>query len=92
MMEVDLMFVVMKLRIVVFFLLMGDREDLVCFVFDGKVGEGVVVLMVDFGMYYKLLINEVEVFEFIIEVFNLFVVCVLWKIKLNFYEGVYLWI
>ncbi|HFD0875719.1 MULTISPECIES: L-arabinose isomerase [Enterococcus] len=92
MMEVDPTLAATKPRIVVSPLSMGDREDPVRLVFDGKAGEGVVVSMADFGTHYKLLINEVEAFEPTTEAPNLPVARVLWKTKPNFHEGVHSWI
>ncbi|MFS1074001.1 L-arabinose isomerase [Enterococcus faecium] len=92
MMEVDPTLAATKPRIVVSPLSMGDREDPARLVFDGKAGEGVVVSMADFGTHYKLLINEVEVFEPTTEAPNLPVARVLWKTKPNFHEGVHSWI
>ncbi|MDW3619251.1 L-arabinose isomerase [Enterococcus faecium] len=92
MMEVDPTLAATKPRIVVSPLSMGDREDPARLVFDGKVGEGVVVSMADFGTHYKLLINEVEAFEPTTEAPNLPVARVLWKTKPNFHEGVHSWI
>ncbi|MCB5951985.1 L-arabinose isomerase [Enterococcus sp. BWT-B8] len=92
MMEVDPTLANNKPKIVVSPLSMGDREDPARLVFDGKAGAGVVVSMADFGTHYKLLINEVELFEPTEEAPMLPVARVLWEVKPNFQEGVGAWI
>ncbi|HBM6140274.1 TPA: L-arabinose isomerase [Enterococcus faecium] len=92
MMEVDPTLAVNKPKIVVSPLSMGDREDPARLVFDGKAGAGVVVSMADFGTHYKLLINEVDLFEPTEATPKLPVARVLWEVKPNFHEGVGAWI
>ena len=92
MLEVDPSLAVNKPKIVVSPLSMGDREDPARLVFDGKAGEGVVVSMADFGTHYKLLINEVELFEPEVPAPKLPVARVLWEVKPNFHDGVRSWI
>lgn len=92
MMEVDPTLAVNKPKIVVSPLSMGDREDPARLVFDGKAGAGVVVSMADFGTHYKLLINEVDLFEPTEVAPKLPVARVLWEVKPNFHEGVGAWI
>ena len=92
MMEVDPTLAVNKPKIVVSPLSMGDREDPARLVFDGKAGAGVVVSMADFGTHYKLLINEVDLFEPTEAAPKLPVARVLWEVKPNFHEGVGAWI
>lgn len=92
MMEVDPTLAVTKPKIVVSPLSMGNREDPARLVFDGKAGNGVVVSMADFGTHYKLLINEVTLFEPTKAAPKLPVARVLWEVKPNFHEGVKAWI
>ncbi|MGC6769357.1 L-arabinose isomerase [Enterococcus sp. LJL51] len=92
MMEVDPTLAVNKPKIVVSPLSMGDREDPARLVFDGKAGSGVVVSMADYGTHYKLLINEVELFEPTEAAPNLPVARILWEVKPNFQDGVKAWI
>lgn len=92
MLEVDPQLAANKPKIVVSPLSMGDREDPARLVFDGKAGEGVVVSMADFGTHYKLLINEVELFEPEVAAPKLPVARILWEVKPNFHDGVRSWI
>jgi L-arabinose isomerase len=92
MLEVDPSLASSKPKIVVSPLGIGNREDPARLVFDGKAGEGVVVSMADFGTHYKLLINEVSLFEPNVPAPNLPVARVLWEVKPNFQEGVKAWI
>ncbi|MCM3719187.1 L-arabinose isomerase [Fictibacillus phosphorivorans] len=92
MLEVDPSLASNKPKIVVSPLGIGNREDAARLVFDGKAGDGVVVSMVDFGTYYKLLINEVSAFEPPVPAPNLPVARVLWKVKPNFQDGVKAWV
>lgn len=92
MLEVDPTLASNKQKIVVSPLGIGNREDPARLVFDGKAGEGVVVSMADFGTHYKLLINEVSLFEPTVSAPNLPVARVLWEVKPNLQEGVKAWI
>lgn len=92
MMEVDPSLANNKPKIVVSPLSMGDREDPARLVFDGKAGAGVVVSMADFGTHYKLLINEVDLFESTESAPKLPVARVMWKPKPSFHEGIKSWI
>lgn len=92
MMEVDPSLANNKPKIVVSPLSMGDREDPARLVFDGKAGAGVVVSMADFGTHYKLLINEVDLFEPTEAAPKLPVARVMWKPKPDFHEGIKSWI
>ncbi|WP_430536655.1 L-arabinose isomerase [Listeria rocourtiae] len=92
MMEVDPTLAVNKPKIIVSPLSMGNREDPARLVFDGKAGNGVVVSMADFGTHYKLLVNEVSLFEPKEPAPNLPVARVLWEVKPGFHEGVHSWI
>lgn len=92
MMEVDPTLAQTKPRIVVSPLSMGNREDPARLVFDGKAGEGIVVSMADFGTHFKLLINEVALFEPTEPAPHLPVARVLWEVKPNFAEGIHAWI
>ena len=92
MLEVDPSLAVNKPKIVVAPLSMGNRKDPARLVFDGKAGAGVVVSMADFGTHYKLLINEVNLFEPTTPAPKLPVARVLWEVKPNFADGVKAWI
>lgn len=92
MMEVNPALAINKPKIVVSPLSMGNREDPARLVFDGKAGNGVVVSMADFGTHYKLLVNEVSLFEPTEAAPNLPVARVLWEVKPGFHEGVHSWI
>jgi len=92
MLEVDPSLASNKPKIIVSSLGIGNREAPARLVFDGKAGEGVVVSMVDFGTHYKLLINEVSLFEPTVPAPKLPVARVLWTVKPNFQDGVKAWI
>ena len=92
MLEVDPSLASNKPKIVVSPLSMGNRPDPARLVFDGKKGDGVVVSMADFGTHYKLLINEVNLFEPTEAAPKLPVARVLWEVKPNFHDGVKAWI
>ncbi len=92
MLEVDPSLAANKPKVVVSPLSMGDREDPARLVFDGKAGAGVVVSMADFGTHYKLLINEVSLFEPTEPAPHLPVARILWEVKPNFETGVQAWI
>ncbi len=92
MLEVDPTLASNKPKIIVSPLGIGGREDPARLVFDGRAGEGVVVSMADFGTHFKLLINEVSLFEPTVPAPKLPVARVLWRIKPNFREGVKAWI
>lgn len=80
MFEVCLILVGIKLVIEVYFLGIGDKEDFVCLVFKGVFGFVVVVLLIDFGNRFCLIVNSVDVVEMKEDMFNLFVVSVFWKL------------
>ena len=92
MLEVDPTLAGNKPKIIVSPLGPGNKEDPARLVFDGKAGDGVVVSMADFGTHYKLLINEVSMFEPEFPAPKLPVARVLWNIKPNFHDGVKAWI
>lgn len=92
MLEVDPSMAATKPKIIVSPLSMGNKADPARLVFDGKAGEGVVVSMADFGDKFKLLVNEVILFEPIESAPQLPVARILWQIKPNFSEGVEKWL
>ncbi|MBO0488174.1 L-arabinose isomerase [Vagococcus fluvialis] len=92
MLEVDPALSATKPKIVVAPLSMGNREAPARLVFDGKGGEGVAVSMADFGTHYKLLINEVDVFEPSEAAPKLPVARIMWTPKPDFHQGVKAWI
>lgn len=92
MLEVDPSLAMNRPKIVVSSLSMGGLEAPARLVFDGKSGTGVVASMVDFGTHYKLLLNEVNLFEPVESSPKLPVAKVMWSPKPNFYEGIKKWI
>lgn len=76
----------------VYLLGIGGKEDLVCLVFDGKFGLAFNVFLVDMGICFCLIVNEVESFFFQEDLFNLLVVRVLWDVKFNLEVVVMVWI
>lgn len=92
MLEVDPSMAATKPKIIVSPLSMGNKADPARLVFDGKAGEGIVVSMADFGDKFKLLVNEVSLFEPTEAAPKLPVARILWQLKPNFSEGVEKWL
>lgn len=92
MLEVCFFIVVFKLCLEVYFLGIGIcKSQIVCFVFILKVGLGCIVIVVDLGNCFCLIVNDVECIELKL-LFKLLVVFVLWILMFNFEVGVGVWI
>lgn len=92
MLEVDPTFAAEKPKIIVKPLGIGDREDPARMIFNGSVGKGIAVSMLDLGTHYRLLINELTCVEPKEDMPNLPVAKMVWKPEPNFLDGVKAWI
>ncbi|HLS36146.1 MAG TPA: L-arabinose isomerase [Bacillota bacterium] len=92
MLEVDPTLAKSKPKIAVHPLAIGNKEDPARLIFDGKAGQGVVVSMIDLGSNYRLLINQVNAFEPVVEAPKLPVARVLWEPKPSLQEAIKQWI
>ena len=92
MLEVDPTLAVSKPRVVVKPLGIGGKEDPARLIFDGVVGDGVVVSMLDLGTNYRLLINEIKAVPPTEEAPNLPVAKLVWQPQPNFKDAVKAWI
>jgi L-arabinose isomerase len=61
-------------------------------VFEGKAGKAVVASLIDMGGRMRLIVQDVECVKPIMEMPNLPVARVMWKIKPNLREGIRQWI
>ncbi len=92
MLEVDPTFASDKPSVVVKPLGIGDREDPARLIFNGCVGAGVAVSMLDLGTNYRLIINELTAVKPTDDMPNLPVAKMVWKPEPNFSDGVKAWI
>ncbi|KHD36087.1 arabinose isomerase [Clostridium acetobutylicum] len=92
MLEVDPTLAASKPRVVVKPLGIGDKEAPARLIFDGVVGDGVVVSMLDLGTHYRLLINEVKAVKPTEDAPNLPVAKLVWQPQPNFKDAVKAWI
>jgi L-arabinose isomerase len=81
-----------KPRIEVHPLGIGGKEAPARLVFEGHAGKAVVVSIIDMGGRLRLIVQEVECVKPIMEMPNLPVARVMWKVKPNLHEGIRQWI
>jgi len=81
-----------KPRIEVHPLGIGGKDDPARLVFEGHAGKAVVSSLVDMGGRLRLIAQEIECVKPIMEMPNLPVARVMWKIKPNLREGIRQWI
>jgi L-arabinose isomerase len=70
----------------------GGKESPARLVFEGHAGNAVVVSLIDMGGRLRLIVQDIECVKPIIEMPNLPVARVMWKIKPNLREGIRQWI
>ncbi len=70
----------------------GGKESPARLVFEGHPGNAVVVSMIDMGGRLRLIVQDVECVKPIMEMPNLPVARVMWKVKPNLREGIRQWI
>jgi L-arabinose isomerase len=70
----------------------GGKEAPARLVFEGHAGEAVVISLIDMGGRLRLIVQDVECVKPIMEMPNLPVARVMWKIKPNLREGIRQWI
>lgn len=81
-----------KPRIEVHPLGIGGKESPARLVFEGHSGEAVVVSLIDMGGRFRLIVQEIECVDPIMEMPNLPVARVMWKVKPNLRDGIHQWI
>jgi L-arabinose isomerase len=81
-----------KPRIEVHPLGIGGKEDPARLVFEGHAGKAVVVSLIDMGGRLRLIVQDIECVKPIMDMPNLPVARVMWKLKPNFREGIRQWI
>ena len=92
MLEVDPTFASNKPTIIVKPLGIGDKEDPARLIFNGSVGSGVAISMLDLGTHYRLIINELTAVKPNEDMPNLPVAKMVWIPQPNFSDGVKAWI
>ncbi len=81
-----------KPRIEVHPLGIGGKESPARLVFEGHPGDAVVVSLIDMGNHFRLIVQDIECVKPIMEMPNLPVARVMWKILPNLREGIRQWI
>ncbi|MBE0688450.1 MAG: L-arabinose isomerase [Anaerolineaceae bacterium] len=81
-----------KPRIEVHPLGIGGKESPARLVFDGHAGKAIVVSLIDIGARFRLIVQDIECVKPIMDMPNLPVARVMWKIKPNLREGIRQWI
>ena len=81
-----------KPRIEVHPLGIGGKEPPARLVFEGHAGPAVVVSLIDMGDHFRLIVQDIECVKPIMDMPNLPVARVMWKIKPNLREGIRQWI
>lgn len=81
-----------KPRIEVHPLGIGGKESPARLVFDGHAGKAIAVSMIDMGGRLRLIVQDVECVRPIMDMPNLPVARVMWKIKPDFRDGIRQWI
>ncbi|NMC84694.1 MAG: L-arabinose isomerase, partial [Anaerolineaceae bacterium] len=81
-----------KPRIEVHPLGIGGKEPPARLVFVGHAGPAVVVSLIDMGDHFRLIVQDIECVKPIMDMPNLPVARVMWKIKPNLREGIRQWI
>jgi L-arabinose isomerase len=92
MLEVCPSIAVGKPRIEVHLLGIGGKEAPARLVFEGREGKAVVISLIDMGGRLRLIVQDIECVKPIMEMPNLPVARVMWKIKPNLREGIRHWI
>jgi L-arabinose isomerase len=92
MLEISPAFAQTKPTIEVHPLGIGGKNPPARLVFDGIVGPGIAVCMIDLGDRFRLVCAEIELIKQIKPMPNLPVARVMWKVKPNFEEGVKAWL
>jgi len=92
MLEVCPSIAVAKPRIEVHPLGIGGKEPPARLVFEGHAGKAIVISLVDMGGRLRLIVQDVECVKPIMEMPNLPVARVMWKVKPNLREGIRQWI
>ena len=70
----------------------GGKEDPARLVFDGIVGKGIAVSMIDLGTHFRLICADIELIKQPEAMPKLPVARVMWKILPNFSDGAEKWI
>jgi L-arabinose isomerase len=81
-----------KPRIEVHPLGIGGKEPPARLVFEGHAGPAIVASLVDMGDHFRLIVQDIECVQPIMDMPNLPVARVMWKIKPNLREGIRQWI
>ena len=81
-----------KPRIEVHPLGIGGKEPPARLVFEGRAGQAVATSMIDMGGRLRLIAQEVECFKPVMDMPNLPVARVMWRLKPNLREGIRQWI
>ena len=81
-----------KPRIEVHPLGIGNREDPARLVFEGRAGKAIVVSLVDMGGRLRLICQDIECVKPIMDMPNLPVARVMWKVEPSLSEGIEAWI
>lgn len=92
MLEVSPQFAATKPTVEVHQLGIGGKEDPARLVFDGVIGEGVSICMIDLGTHFRLVCAAVELVKQPKAMPNLPVARVMWKVKPNFKDGIKAWL
>ena len=92
MLEICPSIAVSKPRIEVHPLGIGGKESPARLVFEGREGKAVVISLIDMGGRLRLIVQDVECVKPIMEMPNLPVARVMWKVKPNLREGIKHWI
>jgi len=81
-----------KPRIEVHPLGIGGKESPARLVFEGHPGKAIVVSLIDLGNHFRLIVQDIECIKPIMDMPNLPVARVMWKILPNLREGIRQWI
>ncbi len=81
-----------KPRIEVHPLGIGNREDPARLVFEGKAGKAIVVSLVDMGGRLRMICQDIECVKPIMDMPNLPVARVMWKVQPSLSDGIEAWI
>ena len=92
MLEVSPSVAVAQPRIEVHPLGIGGKESPARLVFEGHAGKALVASLIDMGGRFRLIVQEIECVEPIMDMPNLPVARVMWKVKPNLREGIRQWI
>jgi len=92
MLEVCPSIAVAKPRIEVHPLGIGGKENPARLVFEGHPGKAIVISLIDMGGRLRLIVQDIECVKPIMDMPNLPVARVMWKIKPNLREGIRQWI